>query len=69
MNGQVTSAPVFVCAWCLKERGEKPNPADTHGVCERHMRESFSKAGFSEASIEGLLSKLHKNAQPQPAHS
>jgi len=25
-----------VCAWCQKERGEQPQPGQSHGTCERH---------------------------------
>lgn len=27
------------CAWCLSERGERPHPGDSHGICRRHRNE------------------------------
>jgi hypothetical protein len=34
-------APLAVCAWCQKERGEVAQPGQSHGVCERHRAEWF----------------------------
>ena len=26
-----------VCAWCQQERGERPGPHESHGICARHL--------------------------------
>ena len=28
-----------ICAWCQKEANEKPEPGQSHGICQRHKRE------------------------------
>lgn len=36
----VATAPTeFVCAWCQQERGEKPQPHQSHGICKKHLEE------------------------------
>lgn len=34
-----TPSTQIPCAWCISERGEKPQPGDSHGICQRHADE------------------------------
>ena len=37
---------VSVCAWCQRERGEKPSAQETHTICQRHRIEVLADAGI-----------------------
>lgn len=52
------------CAWCLKERGEKPK-FESHGICERHESEMFQ----SIKSIKQLKGELQWNLECQAPNS
>lgn len=53
-----------ICAWCLVERGEKPRPGDSHGICPHHYQEVLRQAGAPENRIRESLLRL---GAPQPA--
>lgn len=37
-RGTKTESAETICSWCLEEQGIKPNPNDSHGVCQRHKK-------------------------------
>ena len=55
-----------VCAWCLKERGEPPQPDESHGICPRHAGEvraelaqkPWAPPALSTASLKEVLGVL-----------
>ena len=37
-EGTKTESAETICSWCLEEQGIKPDPNDSHGVCQRHKK-------------------------------
>lgn len=35
------------CAWCLAERGQAPQPGDSHGICPRHKAEMLGDRRYA----------------------
>lgn len=42
-----THTSTCICAWCLKEKGEKPREQDSHGICTAHAEKMMQEAAQS----------------------
>lgn len=47
-----------VCAWCEREKGNKPDPGISHGICPRHYRQLLSDYAKSKRPIPPELRPL-----------
>ena len=46
-----------ICAWCQKEFNIIPPPKLSHGVCERHARQTLKNGGMSDEYIDSFIKK------------
>ena len=42
---------IGICAWCQKEQGVKPNPAESHGICPKHDAAVRAELAMVSAAI------------------
>lgn len=57
---------VAICAWCQTERGIKPKPGSSHGICNRHREEMRGQAIKELQQVQQKVLDAHRLPKAAP---